>query len=131
MIVNPTFPIGWGDVIYTGGNLNLDPNNVDHAFDTTHFIRETALQTGSHIRTFPTRFGSLRQSNSNNVDASVIKNTRIRERVSLQYRVEFFNAFNHPVFNAPNLTPTSTAFGTISSVYNLERHIQMALRMTW
>ena len=44
--------------------------------------------------------------------------------------IEFFNGFNHPVFNAPNLTPTSTAFGTISGVYNLERHIQMALRMT-
>jgi len=30
-----------------------------------------------------------------------------------------------------NLTPTSSAFGTITSVYNQERHIQMALRLTW
>jgi hypothetical protein len=51
--------------------------------------------------------------------------------VNLQYRAEFFNMFNHPVFNGPNLTPTSSAFGTISGVYNLERHIQMALRLTW
>ena len=110
---NPTAPLG------------------HHTFDSTHFIRETALQTGSHIRTFPTRFGSLRQSNTNNVDGSILKNTRIKERFSLQYRAEFFNAFNHAVFNAPNLTPTSTAFGTISGVYNLERHIQMALRLTF
>jgi hypothetical protein len=33
--------------------------------------------------------------------------------------------------NGPNLTPTSSAFGTITSVYNQERHIQMALRMNW
>jgi hypothetical protein len=28
-------------------------------------------------------------------------------------------------------TVPQPAFGTIGSVYNLERHIQMALRMTW
>ena len=78
-----------------------------------------------------TRFGALRQTPTNNFDYSILKNTRIKERLNLQYRAEFFNGFNHPVFNAPNLTPTSTAFGTISGVYNLERHIQMALRMTW
>jgi hypothetical protein len=35
------------------------------------------------------------------------------------------------VFNAPQLSPTNSAFGTISGVYNLERHIQMALRLTF
>jgi hypothetical protein len=61
----------------------------------------------------------------------VIKNTRIKERVMLQYRCEFFNGLNHPVFTGPNLSATSTAFGTIGSVYNQERHIQMALRLSW
>jgi hypothetical protein len=73
----------------------------------------------------------LRLPSTNNVDASIIKNTRIKENVAIQYRCEFFNAFNHPVMNGPNLTPTSSAFGTITSVYNQERHIQMALRLTW
>jgi hypothetical protein len=121
----------WGDIIYNGGPLNWDPNNVDHAFDVTQFNRNTAQQLGSHVRNFPTRFASLRLPPTNNFDYSVIKNTRIKERVNLQYRAEFFNGFNHPVFNTPNLTPTSSGFGTITGVYNLERHIQMALRMTW
>jgi hypothetical protein len=125
----------WGDVIYVGGDLNWQASNVDHTFDTTRFIRDSNLQTVSHIRTFPTRFANLRLPPTNNVDSSIIKNTRIRggekNAVNLQYRCEFFNTFNHPVFNGPQLSPTNSAFGTISGVYNLERHIQMALRLTW
>jgi hypothetical protein len=121
----------WGDVLYYGAPLNWNPNNPDHVFDTTAFDTKSADQVSSHIRTFPTRFPKLRLPPTNNFDYSVIKNTRIRERVALQYRCEFFNGFNHPVFNGPNLSATSSAFGTVGSVYNLERHIQMALRMTW
>lgn len=121
----------WGDVMYLGGPLNWTPNNPDRAFNVDAFNRVSAQQTGSHIRTFPSRFGNLRLPATNNVDASIIKNTRIKENWNLQYRCEFFNAFNHPVMNGPNLSPTSSAFGTITSVYNQERHIQMALRVTW
>jgi hypothetical protein len=123
----------WPDLIYLGGPINWNPNNPDHAFNTAAFNTVSAEQTttNSHIRTFPTRFGNLRLPSTNNVDASIIKNTRIKENVAIQYRCEFFNAFNHPVMNGPNLTPTSSAFGTITSVYNQERHIQMALRLTW
>jgi hypothetical protein len=121
----------WGDIIYFGGPLNWNPTNPDHVFDTSVFDRNSSDQPSNHIRTFPTRFGNLRLPPTNNLDSSIIKNTRIHERVMLQYRCEFFNTFNHPVFNGPNLSPTSSAFGTVGSVYNLERHIQMALRMTW
>jgi len=121
----------WGDVIYLGGPLDWTPNNPDHAFNTAAFNTVSAQQLGSHVRTFPTRFGNLRLPSTNNVDASIIKNTRIRENWNLQYRCEFFNAFNHPVMNGPNLSQTSSAFGTITSVYNQERHIQMALRLTF
>ena len=121
----------WGDVLYYGAPLNWDPNNPDHVFDASAFDTVPAHQLSNHIRTFPTRFPKLRLPPTNNFDSSVIKNTRIKEPVTLQYRCEFFNSFNHPVFNGPNLTATSSAFGTVGSVYNIERHIQMALRLTW
>jgi hypothetical protein len=38
---------------------------------------------------------------------------------------------NHPVFLAPDLSPTSTGFGTITGQNNLPRTIQMALKLTW
>jgi hypothetical protein len=121
----------WGDMLYYGAPLNWNPNNPDAVFNTAAFDRVSNNQLSNHIRSFPTRFGNLRLPPTDNVDGSIIKNTRIRERLALQYRCEFFNAFNHAVFNGPNLSPTSSAFGTVGSVYNLERHIQMALRMTW
>ena len=49
----------------------------------------------------------------------------------LQLRGEFFNACNHPEFNPANLTPTNSAFGTITSQANLARSTQVALRLVW
>ncbi len=45
----------------------------------------------------------------------MVKNTKIDERFSLQFRSEFFNIFNHPNFALPNVTVNSSAFGTIAS----------------
>jgi hypothetical protein len=44
-----------------------------------------------------------------NWDISVVKNTQITERVRMQFRSDFYNAFNHPQF-AP---PQGTNFGTV------------------
>lgn len=44
-----------------------------------------------------------------NWDISIVKNTQITERVRMQFRSDFYNAFNHPQF-AP---PQGTNFGTV------------------
>ena len=51
---------------------------------------------------------------ANIADFSVIKLTRITERVSLQFRSEFFNIFNHPNFSLPIVQFDSPAFGTLN-----------------
>ncbi|MBO0719746.1 MAG: TonB-dependent receptor, partial [Blastocatellia bacterium] len=48
------------------------------------------------------------------VDFSVNKLTRVTERVSLQFRAEFFNLFNRANFSLPNVDFNSTSFGDIS-----------------
>jgi hypothetical protein len=122
----------WGNVIYYGGGIRNDPRKVDGAsFDVTRFNRNPAEQLGSNVRTFPTQFGNLRQDGANNIDLSILKNTRIVERVSLQLRFEAFNSFNHPEFGAANLSPTSSGFGRITSQLNLPRSIQMGARLVW
>jgi hypothetical protein len=87
--------------------------------------------TGTHIRTLPTQVTNARQDGIVTLDASLVKNNRITERFQAQLRADFFNALNHPNFSAPNLTPTSAAFGTITSQANLPRTIQLGLRLTF
>jgi hypothetical protein len=97
----------------------------------TRFNRNSAVQLANNLRTFPSQFTTLRADGVNNLDLSAIKNIPIKENLRLQFRGEFFNALNHPEFNPANLTPTSTAFGAITSQANLARSIQLALRLVW
>jgi Carboxypeptidase regulatory-like domain len=47
-----------------------------------------------------------------NWDISILKNTKITERVNMQFRTDFYNAFNHPQFSDPG----GGAFGSIGFV---------------
>ncbi len=127
----PGAPLGWGNVIYLGGPLNLDPHHVDGAFDTTRFNRVPAQQLDWNRRTFPTRFANLRSDGVNQLDFSFIKGFTITERVQLTYRCEFFNSTNREVFSAPQLNPTASNFGAITNQANQPRRIQMALRIVF
>jgi hypothetical protein len=63
-----------------------------------------------------------------NFDFSAFKNTRLTERASAQFRVEFFNIFNHPNFGLPDGSITSPTFGEILSARS-PREIQFALKI--
>ncbi len=69
-------------------------------------------------------------------DFSAVKDTKIRERTSLEFRAEFFNILNHTNFNTPNLitfTPSgvSPTAGAITSTATTSRQIQFALKLLW
>jgi hypothetical protein len=72
-----------------------------------------------------------------NTDFSVIKNTKLTEKLNLQFRGEMFDLFNHPNFGNPALTfsPTSKTFGQITSTrfpagdFGSSRQIQFALKL--
>jgi hypothetical protein len=86
----------------------------------------------SYVRTIPTRWGDVRASRTNNVDAVVSKTVSIREKVRLQYRFEAYNLFNHVRFGAPNADPTSANFGKVDPTeQNNARLIQMALKLSF
>ena len=63
-----------------------------------------------------------------NVNASLLKNTRLSERFSLQFRAEAFNLFNHPNFNLPDNFLGSPTFGQITSARD-PRHLQFGLKL--
>jgi hypothetical protein len=125
-------PLGWGDVIYLGGDLNFDARNVNgRAFDVTRFVTASNQQRAFDIRTFPSRFSNMRVGSTNNLDASLLKDTHLSEKVNLQLRFETFNALNHVRFSGPNLSPTSSSFGRITGQDNLPRSVQLGARLVW
>ena len=129
--LQPGSPLTWGNVIYYGGPINLDPHHVDGAFDTSQFNIVSNQQLSLNRRTLPSRYSNLRQDGVNQVDFSVIKSMHITEKLALTYRCEFFNSTNRAIFNAPDLSPTSSTFGKITGQANTPRRIQMALRLVF
>lgn len=124
-------PLEWGNVVYLGGDLNMNPRNIGAAFDTSRFNRNSNQQPSRNLRTFNSAFSNLRADGVNTFDVSVIKNFSLMEALRLQYRCEFFNALNHPLFGPPDLSPTASTFGQIRTQANQPRRIQMALRLVW
>ncbi len=77
---------------------------------------------------FPLRFSGIRGPNMNNWDMSLLKNTKIGDKVNAQFRGEFLNTMNHPTFANPNLTTTSSAFGTITAIRGYQRRVQLGIK---
>ena len=69
-------------------------------------------------------------------DFSVLKDTRIREQLNLQFRAEIFNLLNRANFNQPNavvFTPSgvSPTAGVITSTTTTARQVQFGLKLLW
>ncbi len=96
----------------------------------------------------PTHFGNLGRNTFTgpgviNVDFSILKNTKISERLNLQFRTEIFDLLNHPNFGDPgpfgntNLAAIvgSSTFGIIRSTraptgdFGSARQVQFALKL--
>jgi hypothetical protein len=63
-----------------------------------------------------------------NWDVSLFKSISITEKFKGQFRAEALNAFNTPMFAAPNVSFGSSSFGRITSQVNFSRMMQLGLR---
>jgi hypothetical protein len=70
---------------------------------------------------------SIRGPGINNFDISLVKKTPIKESKSLEFRAEFFNAFNHTQFFRVDNSGLSSTFGQVLSDRG-PRIIQLALK---
>jgi hypothetical protein len=71
---------------------------------------------------------SLRGPGYEQVDMSVFKTFPVFREEHLDFRADFFNAFNIASYNAPDNTVTDANFGAISNTNSTERHIQLSLK---
>jgi len=127
-------PLAFGNIIFNG-NLKDIPlpksqRSVDRWFNIdAGFERNSARQLANNIRAFPLRLSGVRGDGQATWNFSLLKNMRIHERLSAEFRVESYNTMNHPSFDVPNRTPTSSAFGAITNTTSEPRGFQFALKL--
>jgi hypothetical protein len=115
------------------GDPNTGPKRWNAWFNTAAFVQATPGTFGNAGR------NTVIGPRNNIADLSIIKSTRISERVHLQFRAEFFNLLNHPNFALPNVTVNSSGFGAITSTPDVAngnplgdggpRQVQLALKL--
>jgi hypothetical protein len=123
---NPTIGSSIGD--------NSSPGGVPNAFgDPAAVAAQFRYPTFSDNRL---GLGAVRGLFRWNVDLALAKTTRITERLSTRFDVQFVNAFNHPMFSGSQYVSFEPGadfsdphnFGVMSSQFNTPRYIQMGLR---
>jgi hypothetical protein len=115
-----------------GFGANDRPNVVGNA-DVSHHTPDQWFNPSAFA--FPA-FGSFGDAGRNildgpgfaNFNVSLMKTTRLKEGLDLQFRAEAFNLFNHPNFNLPDNFLGSPTFGRILSAQS-PRHIQLGLKL--
>ncbi|HKU77826.1 MAG TPA: carboxypeptidase regulatory-like domain-containing protein [Pyrinomonadaceae bacterium] len=109
---------------YTGQPLYLDTNDSRLHLNPAAFARPAAGQLGTLGR------GSVRGKPITNIDFSMAKNWRFRERYGFQFRAEFFNVFNHANFVGYDLDIRNSTFGQLNNT-QASREIQLGLKFTF
>ncbi|MCL5743290.1 MAG: TonB-dependent receptor [Acidobacteria bacterium] len=106
----------------SGGTKN---QRIGEWFDTLAFSIAPAFTFGNAPRVLP----DVREPGIRNFDLSLFKKFQIRERLSMQFRAEAFNAFNTTQFGRANANIGSIAAGTINTVGVSPRQLQLALKI--
>jgi hypothetical protein len=76
--------------------------------------------------------GILQGPSELNFDFSLFKHFplhKLRDTADLEFRSEFFNVFNHPLFANPDTSFTDPSFGRITQTLGNPRIIQLALKL--
>jgi Carboxypeptidase regulatory-like domain/TonB-dependent Receptor Plug Domain/TonB dependent receptor-like, beta-barrel len=96
---------------YTGNCTGANPAFVD-----------TGLGFGN------SSVGSIMGPGQHNWDISLMKRTKITERLNTEFRAEFYNVWNHPQFNPPVNNTADSTFGQVQNSSVPPRIMQFALK---
>jgi hypothetical protein len=111
------------------GNDSVWTSQYFTSVDGSDFFAQPAQYA---LGTAPRDLGTVRQPGARNADLSMFKEFgmgKIREAMRLEFRLEAFNAFNHPQFGGPDTTFGDPNFGKIFGQINNPRQLQLALKL--
>jgi len=97
---------------------------VNRWFDTSAFANPRRSHFGNSPRS------GLRGAPVVTTDVTVEKSISLTERWKLDLRGEFYNLFNHAIFNIPGFTLGAADFGVISNARS-PRTAQLAARLSF
>jgi hypothetical protein len=126
--------IGTGDPTNTGSQGLLRADRIGNGH-----VAHPSPSLWFNINDFPVPVGHFGDAGKNilegpgekGVDLSARKIFSIHERIRLEFRAEFFNAFNHAVFSQPDpfVTDGPGTAAVITSTVIPQRQIQFALKL--
>ena len=108
------------------GDPKPDNQSINDWISASAFAQPAAFTFGNAPRTIT----AVRAPRYINFDLGIQKYWNFSEARRLQFRLEMFNAFNHPNFFAPDTNLSDSTFGKISQAYP-SRDIQAALKFYW
>ena len=132
LVSNPSVPNRSWSQMFNSGTTQLNgtiTNQVDGLPPAWRVLPPFSL------RTVPLQMGNIRDRWGTETNLTISKNNYIHETMNLQLRLEFLNAFNHPIFGGdPNITYGSPQFGQLirsNGQTNVPRTIQPAIRFVF
>jgi len=124
-----------------GDTRNPDRPSLNPAFSGPVLLQNPSqwFNPNAFILATPGTYGNLGRGTLTgpglaDVDVSLFKTTTVSERVSLQFRAEFFNVLNRANFGTPNPTvfsngAISASAGLITATSTTSRQIQFGLKL--
>jgi len=106
-----------------------NPRTIDEWFDVSQFVPQEPFT----LRRLSSLVADLRAAGLKKWDLTVMKKIPVTERVHMDFRAEFYNAWNTTHLGAPNTTVTNANFGRITGTLagGGPREIQLAMRISF
>jgi hypothetical protein len=125
--------LNWNNLFFNGDLANIAKDRPEIALQTdgtidqtkTWFNTEAGFEKAANAqpavfqkRAFPFRVDGVRGTGLFLVNVNVVRSFPIGGSRSFQFRLDVQNLFDQPLWGAPNLDPTSTNFGKVTTATN-------------
>jgi len=130
--------LAWGNNFYYGNmdtfvaDATSTPKTLNQWFNTGLPFEKNGNNNPAafHTRVFPRWFNGLRADGLNQWNANLLREIPIYERLRMQFRADVINLQNRSQMSSPEMNPTSTNFGRVTSqTSSLNRFYQVQMRL--
>ncbi len=98
--------------------------SIAHWFNTACYVQPGVGELGNEGK------NNIVGPRTTNIDISLFKNFAFMKDKSVQFRSDFFDAFNHPLLGTPSASVTAPTYGQITSIAGA-RAIQLSVKLTY